>query len=59
MFFIIKSKGINYLATGQGADTIKFTSKDGMTYVTDFNIGEDRIEFGGGLTAKDAKIIYD
>lgn len=57
--FIIKGKGTNYLATGQGGDVLKFTSKDSMTYITDYNPNEDRIEFGGDLTSKDAKVVYD
>jgi hypothetical protein len=49
--FIVAGPGNDYLIADIGADVFGFNPGDGLDFVSHFTPGEDKIQFGGGLTA--------
>lgn len=49
--FIVVGPGNDYLIADIGADVFGFAPGDGYDYIDHFKPGEDKIQFGGGLSA--------
>src|SRR5690349_14943025 len=45
--------GGDYIIGGAGPDVVGFNPGNGQTWIDNFQIGVDKLQFGGGLTAED------
>ncbi|MCB4821097.1 FG-GAP repeat domain-containing protein [Roseicella aerolata] len=54
--FIVAGPGNDYLIADIGADVFGFEPGHGLDFINHFTPGEDKIQFGGGLTAESLTI---
>lgn len=57
--FILAGPGNDFLIADIGADVFGFNPGDGWDYLAQFRPGEDKLQFGGGLTAASLTMVRE